>query len=258
VKRQPSNRVWLIAAMVVAGCVPAAAPYNPFKMSAPEIRQKVKRVALAPVILPVDLDDPEPVKAKFEALIQAKLREGGFTAVPSQEVDALWKRMKEQLGGFFDPITGKRDEAKFKTAREHLLREVSATTKADAILHPAIQLVKVNFGNSQARWHGTSESLITGGFWGAFLAGANNGTTSALSLFVTLEDVNGVELYVNAGGIQLAAKLSGQRFAAVPRNELFADEKRNLAAVNVALNPLIGKTAPPEPGASPTPERENQ
>jgi hypothetical protein len=165
--------------------------------------------------------------------------------------------MKEQLGGFFDPITGKRDEAKFKTAREHLLREVNAMTKADAILHPSIQLVKAGFGNNEARWHGTSESLITGGFWGAFLAGTNNGTSSALSLYVTLEDINGVELYINAGGIQLAAKLSGRTFVAVPRNELFADEKRNQAAVNVALNPLIGKAALPKPATSSGSERDN-
>jgi hypothetical protein len=242
---QPSNRVWLIGALAVAGCVPPAVAYNPFKMPEQEIRQKIKRVALAPVTLPSNLDDPEPVKAKFEALIQAKLREGGFTPVPSQEVDALWKRMKEQLGGFFDPITGKRDEAKFKTAREHLLREVNAMTKADAILHPSIQLVKVGFGNNEARWHGTSESLITGGFWGAF------------SLYVTLEDINGVDQYINVGGIQLAAKLSGHTFVAVPRNELFADEKRNQAAVNVALNPLIGKATLPKPATSPGSGRDN-
>ena len=244
-----------IAALIVAGCLPTTLRYNPFKVAEPEIRQKVKRVALFPVTLPTDLDDPEPVKAKFEALIQAKLKEGGFIPVPSQEMDAIWKRMKEQLGGFFDPVTGKRDEVKFKTAREHTLREIQAKTKADAVLHPAIHLIKVNFGNNQAAWHGTSESLVPGGFWATFITGANHGTTSALSLYVTLEDIHGVELYVNMGGIQLAAKLSGQAFVAVPRPQLFADEQRNQTAVNVALNPLIGKADLPKP--SPTIERDN-
>jgi hypothetical protein len=243
---------WAIAAMIAAGCLPTAPRYNPFKVTEPEIRQKVKRVALFPVGLPTDLDDPEPVKAKFEALIEAKLKEGGFVPVPSQELDAVWKRMKEQLGGFFDPITGKRDEAKFKTAREHALRELQAKTKADAVLYPSIQFIKVNFFSNQATWHGTSESLLTGGFWGNFLAGQRSGTTTALSLYVTVEDINGVDMYVNVGGIQLAYKLSGSTFVAVPRPELFVDEQRNQAAVNAALNPFIGKVDLPKPAGPPS------
>jgi hypothetical protein len=257
--RQGATWRWAIALLAIAGCVSTAPRYNPFKVAETEIRQKVKRIALFPVSLPTDLDDPDPVKAKFEALISAKLKEGGFVPVPSQELDAIWKRMKEQLGGFFDPITGKRDEAKFKTAREHALREIQAKTKADAVLHPSIQFIKVNFYPNfymnEASWHGTSESMLTGGFWG-FFGSQLSGTTTALSLYVTVEDINGVDMYANAGGIQLAYKLSGQSFVAVPRQQLFADEQRNQGAVNVALNPLIGKADLPKPASQPS-ERDN-
>ena len=53
------------------------------------------------------------------------------------------------------------------------------------------------------------------------------------------EDMNGVQMYSNAGGIQVLAKLSGGTFAPVPRDELFASEERNIAAVNIALGSLV-------------------
>jgi hypothetical protein len=53
-------------------------------------------------------------------------------------------------------------------------------------------------------------------------------------------------MYVNAGGIQSLSKLSGNRFVNVPRSELFADEERNHKAVDIALNPLIGRSVEPD------------
>jgi hypothetical protein len=243
--RSPSLfSTYLALALTASGCA-ATTPYNPFKIPPEDIKAKVKVVALAPINFPTDIDDPEPVKAKFESLVTAKLQEGGFTVVSSAEYGAIWKQMTEQLGGFFDPMTGKRDEQKYKTVREHTLREVGSKTKADALLDFAVVGVKTNFAANRASWHGTTEYLVQGGALTAFLIGSSSGTVGALSLFVALSDINGVNMYTNAGGIQVLSKLSGRNFVTVPRHELFADEERNRQAVNIALNPLIGKTDPP-------------
>lgn len=235
----------LAVALVASGCA-ARVPYNPFKVPQEDLRKKTKVVAMAPVTAPPDLESPEPVKAKFESFIEAQIREAGFTIVPSREYETIWKRMTEQLGGYFDPITGKRDESKFKTVRSHTLRELAGKFKADAVLHPSILAVRANFAAGYAAWHGTTESLMGSGLAAVFFAGSSHGTVGALSLIVVLEDVHGVDMYVNGGGIQILAKLSGQSFVPVPRRELFANEERNLAAVTIALAPLTGKALPGE------------
>ena len=126
------------------------------------------------------------------------------------------------------------------------MRELNGKTRADAELYSGMGTVKANFNANRARWHGTAEYLVSGGFWAAFAAGNTYGTVPAVSLFVSLADMNGVDMYVHAGGVQVLSKLSGRNFVAVPRHELFIDEERNRHAVNIALNPLVGKAAPEE------------
>ncbi len=241
----------LVIALLGAGCA-TAPPYNPFKIAQDEFYGKIKTIALSPVAVAVDLEDAEPVKTKFESLIETTLREAGFSVVPSREYAAIWKRMTEQMGGFFDPVTGKRDETKLKTVREHTLRELNTKFTVDAVLYPSIRVVKANFVQNQATWDGTSESLTTGGFLGALLGGQYRGTVGALSLVAVIEDTHGVDVYINGGGIQVLSKVSGGGFIPVSRNELFANEERNVAAVNIALGSLVRKPVATEaPKATP-------
>jgi hypothetical protein len=238
--------VTLAFALVSGGCV-TTPPYDPFKVPREEIYSKIKTIALAPVGIPGNIQDPDAVKAKFEALIEAKLREAGFTIVPSRETAGIWDRMNKQLGGMFDPVTGKRDETKFKSVREHFLREVETKFKADAVLHPNIRTVMARFAGGQANWDGVSESLSpTEGFMGMLSVGQFQGTVGALSLVVTIENIHGVDAYVNGGGIQLVSKLSGGKFIPVLPGLLLTNEARNTAAANIALEPLVKTPAPAE------------
>jgi hypothetical protein len=239
---------WLWAAMVallVEGCA-TTTRYNPFKVSQTEIRSKVKVVALVPMNVPGGLDNEDAIKSKFEEMLAAKLHEGNFRVIPSEEYGAIWKQMTEKLGGFFDPITGKRNEEKFKTVREHTLRELAAKTAADAILASGISIVKANFSMNVASWDGVKQDLTPGGVLTAIFISNSRGSVGALSLVVALADINGIEMYGNAGGLQALSTLSRNRFVEVPRAELLTDEARNRRAVNIALNPLIGKTVEPE------------
>ena len=237
--RQSLLTAALATTLIGVGCA-TTPPYNPFKIAQEEFYGNIKTIALAPVGLPRDLEDPDPVKAKFESLVEAKLREAGFSVVPSRETAEIFDRMNKQVGGIFDPVTGKRDETKFKTIREHILREMGTKFKADAVLYPNIRLGTARFAGGQASWDGTSESLsTTGGFLGALQVGQFQGTTGALSLIVTIENIHGVDVYVNAGGIQLISKLSFGKFVPVPRSQLFVDEARNAAAANIAVGPLV-------------------
>ena len=233
-----------LVALVGAGCATPPPPPDPFKIAQDEFYRQVKTLALAPIAMPRGMENPEPVRAKFESLIAAKLQEAGFSTAQSQQFADIWQRIADQVGGLFDPRTGQLDEAKFKTVREQTLREISATFKADAIVQARIQPVTVPFrtypfvSSSKATWHGTSQ-LVEGGNYGS------SGSGPALSLVITIVDSHGVVLYTNAGGIQLLFTLNQRQFASVPRHELFADDERNAAAVNSALGPLIKQPGPP-------------
>lgn len=234
---------WLIV-LWLQGCSQVAPPYDPFKIPKSEFFAKTKVVALAPLALAVSPDNPDATREHFESLLDQKLRAIGFTVIPSREYRATWERLSKQIGGIFDPITGKRDEQKIKAVRGYLLEELRTKHQADALLHPIVQVVEAKFQAGHARWHGATEPVIPEGFWNAFLMGDSQGTTSALSLYVTIEDTNGTDIFIQAGGIQLLAKVTSvRRFTPIPQSQLLANADRNKAAVELALSAL----SPAEP-----------
>jgi hypothetical protein len=240
--------------LIVGGCA-TTTPYNPFNVSQEEFYSKTRTIALATVRLPSGVADPDSVKANFESMITAKLQEGGFLVVPSREFADTWKQMNEQIGGYFDPLTGKRDETKLKTVREHTMQEISTKFNADAVLFPTIYVVSVKWQGGTVKWHGTSEPLMSADrqILETVFGVSRGGTVPALSLNAILEDIHGTRLYLMNGGIQLTAKLSGGQFTAVPVQDLLVNPERNQAAVNIALDPLTKK-----PGTQETSKEEKK
>ncbi|HEX9444852.1 MAG TPA: hypothetical protein VGA73_12065, partial [Candidatus Binatia bacterium] len=130
--------------------------------------------------------------------------------------------------------------------RARTLRELNAKTKADALLDVALVMVKADFTANLAEWDGMAEYVRPDGAWSVFSGPSFTGTSSALSLRVILSDLLDADLYEHLGGVQLLSKLYGMKFVDVPRIDLFVDRARNAHAVDAALNPLVGKTAPPD------------
>jgi hypothetical protein len=237
--------IWLVTAVTLLmgfGC----AINNPFKISRDDFYGKVKIIALAPVDVPTDLEDPEPVKAKFESMIVAKLHDGGFTVVPPKETADLFAQAGKELGALPGAETGAVDDAQAKAIRQQLRQALSSKYHADAVLYPAIEVVRAAWYGNAAGWdhvteqiQSTAEQLKEAPPFALFgFAVTQSGSVGALSLVVVVDDMNGVETYVNRGGIQVLAKRSGSQFVAVPRASLFSDEKRNAAAIEIAVGPL--------------------
>lgn len=247
------DKTLLVLPMILAvlgGCTTTQTPYRPFKIPGSDFYGKVKIIALTPLGLPNDLEDAAAVRAKFEPLIEAKLRQAGFATIPPERYDEIWKQMSSELGGIYDPNTGKADEAKYNTIREHTYRELSAKFHAEAVLHSSIQAVKASFRSTTASWHGTSESLSTAQtgfaqFMEGFASGGSYGSVTALSLGVLIRDINGVDVYSQWGGLQLITKRVGSTFVGVPRSNLFTDDARNSAAVDIALHDLLAEAPAP-------------
>jgi hypothetical protein len=158
--------------------------------------------------------------------------------------------MIEQMGGYFDPKTGKKDESKIKAVNEHCYRELGRKFNSDAVLFSRISIVKASFAEYKASWDGTEESLdMRSGTVKVldllFDTSITSGTIPALSLGVLIQDIHGTTAYVNWGGIEVLYKFSWSHVP-VQKSELFSNEERNIEAVNIALEPLIQKSESPE------------
>lgn len=224
-------------AVVLLGCANVP-PYDPFRAPRAEVRQTAKTVALIGQVT-VPTDDPTKTLDAFEGLISAKLAGAGFVVLPRRTTGELWDRAAERMGGLYDPKTGRADEAKRKAIREHVLHELSASHHADSLLYFVVGGATAHFDSGVAIWHGVTEKVATGGFWSSVAAANRAGQTTACSLYVTLEDLNGRALYQNAGGIELLYKLQDGRFAVVPQSEVLVTAANHTRAVDLALNPLV-------------------
>ncbi|VVC84772.1 hypothetical protein [Sideroxydans sp. CL21] len=250
-KFQPTIIVAILFSLLMAGCAIAfPPPPSHFTLAHGDFYAKVKTIAIAPLAAPADLENPAPVAAKFETLIAATLRDGGYTVVPSKEYAALFAQEKGKQGGYFDSYTGKLDDAKYDAVLKATRQALSAKFKVDALLYPSIQVVDAPWHDQWADWDGVTETIqsATGLVAKGVVKFATNpqayvfgngpheeGTIKALSLAVTIEDVSGNRMYAHQGGIQVLSKLTGHTFIPLSSEELFNDEARNAKAVSITL-----------------------
>src|SRR5438552_8666108 len=96
-----------VSAIVACACGSTQKPYNPFKVPRESFYPALKTVALVPVRLPSDLEDPEPVRALFAGSIEAKLKKAGNSVAPGSDVGPIIEAKLKESGGMFDPTTGK-------------------------------------------------------------------------------------------------------------------------------------------------------
>jgi len=225
----------LMLAFAMGGC--ATTPtYNPFQVPRNDFYLKTKTIAMSPLIVPDWVGSSEATRSKMEDRIKTQLEEAGFKIIPRDKFGEIWDRLLDQMGGYFDPLTGKMDKEKLDTIRSYVRREMSLKYGADAFLHPRIQVVGAKVEGFNAFWDGTMDSIIYKDWHEVY-----QGVTSALSLAIIVEDANGVKLYINRGGIQVASKIYRGKFVSVPASELLADEGRNMGAVYIALKDLVEK-----------------
>ncbi|OIR15364.1 hypothetical protein GALL_36860 [mine drainage metagenome] len=249
-KFPPTTIMALAFALLTAGCaIEPPAPPSHFTLAHDEFYARVKTIAIAPLTVPADLANPEPVAKKFEPLIAEILRNAGYHVVPSKEYAALFEQAQSKQGGYFDAYSGKLDDAKYDAALKATREGLAAKFNVDAVLYPSIQPVDAPWHDQWATWDGVTETMQS--FTGLVGKGVvklvtepasyllegphEEGTVGAYSLKVSIEDMPGNRMYANQGGIQVLNKISGKAFIPVSREELFNDDARNAKAVSIAL-----------------------
>ncbi len=238
-----SRLAFPLVALAAAACA-TSTPYNPFKVPRESFYGSLKVIALAPVKVPSDLDNPEAVRTRYQQLVEAQLQEAGLKVVGPAEVGPILEEQATKLGGLFDPVTGNPDEAKTKRYQEACAVQLRSRFAADALLRSDVRVVLARLDHDQAKWDGMSENAGVGGFWKALLA-THSGTIRALSFVARLSDMEGRLLYAKGGGVQVLAQvnLKGESVP-VPRADILASDERIVGSVHRALDPLLARTEP--------------
>ncbi len=240
----------LFCTALVAGCATKKAPQDPY-MGRDEFYRSVQTIAIAPLTLPPDVSDQAPVAAKFEALIADKLRAGGYAVVPAKDFTAVFEKVKSTQGSYFNVITGKYDEAKYRAILEQTRQQFSAQRhiEVNAVLYPHMEAVRAEWHDDTANWDGNSEPVAPDGRSGekksflSVLAPGRHGTVAAYTLTLAIQDMHGNTIYAGKGGVQLLQKLFGHTVTSVSRAELFANNERNRTAVQLALGRITARLA---------------
>jgi hypothetical protein len=231
----------LLVVSTMVGCAKGPnieqATGDPFVVPKKYFKGAVKVIALTPITIPEGMPEPDFVTGKFDSLIEAALKDGGYAVVRPQDYETVWERATR--GDLVKTTTGDRDPAKVAGAALQTFDTLDATFTVDAVLVTDIRVVEAPFASGRAVWDGVTQSINVGGYMNSFLAGSPEGKLGALSLVVQIYDPSLSVMYSKAGGIEVLSKMEGKEFVLVPRQELFTDKNRNRKAVDVALDPIM-------------------
>jgi predicted Zn-dependent protease len=204
------------------------------------LRDKAKTVGIVPMFIPDDVVEPAKRREEFEQALTEKLKEAGFTVVPSSAYESILESMKKTMGALYDPNTGKPLEDRQEVVVKHAFREYIAAHRIDALAHPTLVTVAAKWAANRADWHGVQEAT-TGkeGFWADMAAPSAYGTIPALSFRMHIASVYGELCSFGFGGIQLCSRVAGGDFVDVPMHELLTDSTKNVRSVDIACQALF-------------------
>ena len=264
-------RITAGVASVVVACTQPGPSYDPFVAPEAQVREAIETVVATPLTHPDELHVSTTASQRIDSLIKAKLDSAGIQVVAAAEYSRIWDRILRQLGGFFDPITGERNEVKFEAARRELLRELRGRFGTDVLLYAELQIVEAVVDDGVAKWDGTSQRVtgantrILSEFRATFqddgFGSDLYGTIDAVSLVLAIDDGDGKELYRHYGGVEVLSTSAlggeggggGGGGGADRGYTLVADEGRVAYAVGIVAEPLAQARGGPRP-RRPTPQ----
>jgi hypothetical protein len=228
---------------------------SPLLVPRDQILSSVKRVALSPVGA-YDFNVPEDVLKRLSDQVRAELEPLGWVVVDSPKArEVLLTKMMESQA--FDPLTGKRDEARVTETRKSVFKNLGTDTPPDAIVWLNVVKTSALQKGGDVDWDGVEQNAFTRGpvirkFWsGSAVPGAGTGGIAVSSLNVYISDAADTPLYQGRGGIEVlqsikvtprytygATAFDSENIDLAP-SELFKDQSREKPAVHAALRDLV-------------------
>jgi hypothetical protein len=231
----------LAACLLLAAC--ATKPYDPFRVPRSELRERIRTIA----IMPLSSGDPEleheRVAGEVEPLLRQRLEAAGFRVVDVAEVRSILDQASVDVGGLFDPHTGRVIEDRYEPVRSALYRELGRRYQADAVLYARVEPVELFLTNGKVSYCGLEDDPV---YWPGKL-GVFSGTTTtvvALCLSASLRDMEGRDLYGIRHGLETVETYHEQTRAFRPGSDRLRDRARLADAVEKTVGPIAAMRAP--------------
>jgi hypothetical protein len=159
-----------------------------------------------------------------------------YEVVPPERISKLWMEIREREGGYFDPHTGQRIEDRYRAIRNVAYAGFRSKLGCDAIVRARVGSVEVAWDGGTASWDGVTRRVEE-------IPDSYRGTVEALSVFVTLLDMDDREIYFRSGGIQVLSTVgfgpSGRRqLESIDAERVLEDPSEIREGVRVAVEPL--------------------
>jgi hypothetical protein len=206
----------------------------------PDLRRNPQQRAIAvdETALPRSLRARALRHLTFDSLVVVQLEAAGFAIIRPETTAAVWRHIRDSVGGFYDRYTGRLLDDKLGAVTVGTLALLRERYHAAAWLRPFVTLVHAPFAGGKVKWDGVEEGSGGRGGLGGFLLGEHSGTLPALSFTVFLDDSAGRTIYHGVGGLQLAARLEEGRIVDMPPDSLLTDDAAIVRAVHLALDSL--------------------
>jgi len=238
-------RVLTLAALscAVAACtVTQSAPKLAEGVTHDSLRASIHTICVFPIATDSEMM-AQPHQDSLRRHLVEVLKTGGFATVLADFEDADWKALVEEIGGLYDPHTGAAKDEERERISSRFREMLAQRHGCEGFLTASTQVVNVPWQNATAYWDG-AELRIPGGELG------NYGYVPGLSLWVTLEDTQGKELYFGTGGISVAMRVEksgwlSSKYEMADLNTLLSDEIRNAYAADLAVSTLVGASKQP-------------
>jgi len=223
----------LLAAAIASGC---ATPYDPFRIPAAELRARVHTIALSPLRVSPDAADLAFARAEIEPRVTSILTQAGFQVVSSDAMEDLWRAAASDVGGIYDPVTGKSDSERFDAVRSAVYRDLHAERDVDAILYLSLSYVELYLATPRVTFCATTDRV----YWpdGPLERWEHAALVRATCLWVSLVDMEARELYGIRSGIEVVETFARQTLARLPQDQRLRDPARLDEAVQHVLMPL--------------------
>lgn len=205
-------------------------------VDADTLNRQYKRIGLMPAQF---AGDAERVKAapRYQALIAEQLRKHGYDVVLADEAASAWEAERRAAGGFYDPATGARDEARWRAARQKIIEAFRQQHGLEAVIVPEFENTFAPLQGGWINWDGNKEMVLV---MGKGLASFMNldtvlaGSLPALSLVLHVQDARGEDIFVGRGGVHALVKIDKGRVVDKAESDFFKDPERDVDAAAAA------------------------
>lgn len=229
------RRLLLLGVALAAFCGCATAVQPAPRASFDELRARVKTVCVESVDVEIQFRHEKQRLGELLAVLMQELPNAGLTPVAPDRVQAVVTEFQKTKRDLYDPYTGTCDEAAHAHARKELAERYRSELGCDGVLTAHVAIVKAPIVTGKGEWDDVQDPVRN----------SISGWVKALSIWISIRDMDRRQLYFGTGGIEPLFSLGPtklfdpQDVVASSEEVILGSERKNRRAIRAALKPLL-------------------